>query len=115
VFEMFKGHQGGKVLPTTLRNAEAVSASSTQRNGRTPVSVANHHPTEGVVVEIALAGVPTGRLAGRLLAGERFNDHNTFDQPDRVKPTVWMVSHGAGDVVTAELPPASVATLECAG
>lgn len=115
VFEMFKGHQGGTVLPTTLGDAEAFSASSTQRDGRTLVSVANHHPTESVKVEIAVSGLPAARLSGRVLSGERFNAHNTFDQPDQVKPGVWMVSHGAGDVVTAELPPASVATLELAG
>jgi alpha-N-arabinofuranosidase len=51
-------------------------------------------------------------VTGRILTAERINAHNTFDQPEQVKPTKFGAVKLEGTELTATLPPKAVVVLE---
>ncbi len=126
VFEMFKVHQGGTVLPVDLHaspayeldgaSIPAVSAGATRRavDGAVHVSVANTHPREAARVELRLDGLGAKRVSGRLLTAATMQAHNTFDAPDAVQPAPFAGAKLVNGVLVAELPPMSVVALELA-
>lgn len=123
VFEMFKVHQGGTVLPLDLATPDyafngqtvpAVSGSATRAAGGGPIhlSLANADPHRAIEVSCALAGVsPTG-VSGRVLTAPDMTAHNTFDAPDTVKPVAFDGARLADGKLTVTLPPKSVVVLE---
>ena len=78
VFEMFKVHQGGTVLPVELQSPDyafgqekipMVSASATRAADGSAVhlSLANTSPAQAVTLTVKLAGVAPKSVAGRVL------------------------------------------------
>lgn len=129
VFEMFKVHQGGVVLPVDLRDAPgyaveggeaggapipAVSAGATRRaaDGVVDVSLVNVHPREAARIELRLDRLAPMRVSGRVLTAAAMNAHNTFDAPDAVAPAAFAGAKLADGLLVAELPPMSVVALE---
>ncbi len=113
VFEMFKVHQGGVVLPVDLtalsydlagESIPMLSASATRRStGEIDISIANLNPKESA--EVILSGA-TIRSA-RVLTAPSMQAHNTFDEPDAVIPADFPVSTDG----TLLVPPMSVVSL----
>ncbi|MFW6368793.1 MAG: alpha-N-arabinofuranosidase [Spirochaetota bacterium] len=96
VFEMYKGHQNATLLPSSVRTEEyrfdgyrmkkvSVSASRAD-DGTILVTLNNVDPHEASNVRLSLRGVSAKKVSGRVLTAETMQDHNTFDEPDRVKP-----------------------------
>lgn len=121
VFEMFKVHQGGKVIPLRVQTLEyahggvsvpAVSASAT-RSDAVYVSLANLDPNTGVSVCVE-TGAPLNVAEARVLTAAEMTAHNTFDEPDRVYPVPLTTVRKANDMVVADLPPKSVSILKLA-
>jgi alpha-N-arabinofuranosidase len=115
VFEMFKHHQGGQVVPMeveiptiTVEGIElpAISISATAKNGVQTTSIANLDPDNDRVVELPVGGV----LEVRVLTGKTMTAHNTFEEPENVKPTSGIFEVGNG-VVTVTLPKYSIVTV----
>ncbi len=122
VFEMFKVHQGGTFLPVELETPEytlggesipAVSASATRNDaGVIHLSLINTDASSEVPIRCSLQGVSVTSVTGRLLTAAKINSHNTFDQPDTVKPVAFAdATIEAGDLVTV-LPAKSVIVFE---
>lgn len=115
VFEMFKHHQGGQVVPLeveiptiTVEGIElpAISISATSKDGVQTTSIANLDPENDRVIEL-----PVGEaLEVRVLTGKTMTAHNTFDEPENVKPTAGSFEVGNG-VVTVTLPKYSIVTV----
>ncbi len=59
-----------------------------------------------------LAGTKIATLSGRVLTAAAMNAHNTFDQPENVKPAPFTGVTLSADGFTATLPAKSVAVLE---
>ncbi|WP_431214286.1 alpha-L-arabinofuranosidase C-terminal domain-containing protein [Puia sp. P3] len=51
-------------------------------------------------------------VQGQILTSSKFNDFNSFDQPDRVKPAVFNGAKKDGNSLSVEMPPMSVVVLE---
>jgi len=97
VFEMFKVHQGGTVLPVEMsspdyvfgdRKIPALSASATRASdGKTiHVSLVNTDPRQKFALKVALAGTAPTSATGRVLTAQSMQAHNTFVAPDAVEP-----------------------------
>jgi alpha-N-arabinofuranosidase len=117
---MFKVHQDGQVIPLTMTSDNyayageeipAVSASATVSDA-TYVSLVNMDPHHSAQVTLSLAGVSF--QSGRVLTGPTIQAHNTFDQPDLVKPVEFDAVSTTDGGFLVELPPASVAVLRFA-
>lgn len=124
VFEMFKVHQDAEALAVQVDTemyrvgSEAIpqlSVSASKRgDGLIHVSMCNVHPGSEAPVRLKLAGLQnTPRISGRILSHSDMNAHNTFEQPDVLRPQPFdgyaNVSREGLDV---SLPPMSVAVLE---
>ncbi len=123
VFEMFKGHQGGQVIPLELetgshalgdREIPQVSASATRdpESGAILLSLVNTSPTEGSEVACGVAGLAAKELSGRLLTAGEITAINTFDAPETVKPVAFEGARLDGANLSIDLPARSVVTLE---
>ncbi len=122
VFEMYKGHQDAVLLPTALSAADYVFenekvpglnvSASRDASGVVHVTLCNLHPAQAAEVQGELRGMSPRQVSGRVLTADSMTAHNTFDQPDRVKPDDFRdVKIAAGGFLT-RLPPKSVVLLE---
>ena len=122
VFEMYKVHQDATMLPVELdcgdyrfgnESIPAVNVSASKdRSGRIHISLCNLDPNKKAEVRCALEGAEPGKISGRVLTSEKMTDHNTFENPDVVKPATFSGFKLDGNILTATLPAKSVVVLE---
>ena len=123
VFEMFKVHQGGTVLPVDVVSPDyafgdqkipAVSASATRTADGKAVyfSLANAHPRAAVTLTVSLAGYSPSAVTGRVLTAPAMNAYNTFAAPDAVMPAPFGGASLKGGTLEVRLRPKSVVVLE---
>lgn len=122
VFEMFKGHQGGAVLPVTVEAANyehggeqilSVSASATRdtESGKVMFSFVNTNPWQSVDLSCEVSGGAPSQVSGRILTAEMMNAHNTFDAPEDVMPGDFDGASIDGSTLHVSLPAKSVVVL----
>ena len=126
VFEMYKKHQGGRLVPLhlispayTVGNAtiDAVNASaSIDDAGQMHVSLVNLDAETPETVTIDLAHTTYTKVAGQLLNAKAVTTVNTFEQPDNVKVTGFKDYKLSGtadsQTLTVTLPAHSVVMLD---
>ena len=122
LFDLYKVHQDAQSLVIQLASPDyiydghripAVNASASRdSSGAVHVSLVNLDPSKKITVRAALPGISFQRIQGQVLTAERINDINSFDQPARVKPTVFDGAKKDGDDLVVELPAKSVVVLE---
>lgn len=121
VFEMYKVHQGAKVLPITLNGPDytvgekhipALSATaSIDSSNRVHVSLVNADPLRAADVSCALSGVKGQTISGRVLTAEAITSINTFDAPNTVTPKAFDSYRRSGDKLTVSMPAKSIVVL----
>ncbi len=97
VFEMYKAHQGAKLLPSDLvcngyeMNGAKLAAlnvsASKDSSGSIHVTICNLDPDAPAELEFVLKGAKPVSITGRVLTAEAMNTHNTFENPNVIKPT----------------------------
>jgi len=91
-----------------------VSATSAlTKDGRLVIGLVNLHPRDAIEVSVDIEGFDAEGASGRVLTGDAIDAHNTFDDPDAVKPASLAVDLD-GDELNVSLPARSlsVVTLE---
>ncbi|MCU9615117.1 alpha-N-arabinofuranosidase [Caldibacillus lycopersici] len=123
VFEMFKVNQDASLLAVecNLENYQLeddvlpkVSVSSSKDGeGKVYVNLANLDHTSPTELSIELRGISLEEttITGRILTANTTNAHNTFEQPNNVKPTVFASFTVANNQLSVKLPPMSVVVL----
>ncbi|TWT88610.1 Intracellular exo-alpha-L-arabinofuranosidase 2 [Pseudobythopirellula maris] len=125
LFEMYKVHHDATRLPLQLDSPEyehgdrempALSVSASRDSeGVVHVSISNVHPREAVELECEIEGLADGaKVTGRVLTAEELDAHNTFDEPENVKPSAFDGASLDGDELKATIPPRSVVVLRLA-
>ena len=122
VFEMFTPHQDATLLPSDLccedymfggRKIPGVSASaSREKSGAIHVTLCNLNPTRPAKINCKFQGAAPKGISGRMLTAKNMTDHNTFDQPNTLKPAPFDDVQLSGNEFGANLPPKSVVVLE---
>ncbi|MFW5753424.1 MAG: alpha-N-arabinofuranosidase [Marinilabiliaceae bacterium] len=122
VFNMYKVHQDATYLPVSLEHVDyqmedeeipAVSGTASRKEGVVNVSVSNLHATENQTVEVDLNEGNVNEVANAtLLSAPEFNSVNTYDEPEVVSPEAFSGFEFDQGVLTLDLPPHSVVTLE---
>jgi alpha-N-arabinofuranosidase len=122
VFRMFRVHQDARLLNTDLRCEDyvvgdrkipAVSASaSVDKEGKIHVSLANLNPNKEIVVNCPVVGETFKNVTGEVLTAGEMNAHNTFDNPENVKPASFKGFKLKDGLLTVAMPPKSVIMLE---
>ncbi len=121
VFDMFKGHQDAILLPLELdcesyssggEFLPAVSASASRSSsGEILLTLCNLNPQKNITLDGELQGLSVSRVEGQILTAEDMTAHNTFDQPDRVRPAPFAGAALADQRLTIDLPARSVVAL----
>ena len=122
VFEMYKRHQDATLLPTDLRcgaydyggeSVPAISASASRDDqGRVHLSLCNLDPNEEADLSCTIRGARPSSVTGRVLTANAVNAHNTFQEPDAVRPAPFRDARLESDALSARLPAKSVVVLE---
>ncbi|MBN1998285.1 alpha-N-arabinofuranosidase [candidate division KSB1 bacterium] len=122
VFDMYKVHHDATLLPVELQCGDymlgdeklpALNASASQdKAGKIHLSVCNLDPNHPAVLECELKGTKAKKVTGLVLTAPEINSHNTFENPDAVKPQPFKEASLKGEKLSATLPAKSVVVLE---
>ena len=120
VFDMYKTHQGGRQIDAHVccdsmeregfRPMELLSASASEKDGVTTITLANLHMTEAQSVKLtAVGGNLTGKATVTVLTHEDVHACNTFENPTAVVPETRGIVLTGDDVI--EVPAAGVVSV----
>jgi alpha-N-arabinofuranosidase len=122
VFEMYTVHHDAKLLPADVQSADYQSGSarlpqvnasaSRDQAGRIHVTLCNLDPQHPAELACDLQGANTSKISGRVLTAPEMNAHNTFAQPETLKPAAFVGARIAAGGFAATLPAKSVVVLE---
>ncbi|MBN2593724.1 MAG: alpha-N-arabinofuranosidase [Sedimentisphaerales bacterium] len=122
VFEMYKVHQDATLLQVDLDcgdykfGDEKVPSfdvsSSKDKSGKIHISLCNLDPSNPTDVSCKLLGTEPANVSGRVLTADDMTAHNTFDEPETIKPAVFSDFSLNGDMLAVKLPAKSVVVLE---
>jgi alpha-N-arabinofuranosidase len=123
VFDLYKAHQGATLLETTIEQAATYGngaehiaqvnfSASEDANGRINITLCNLDSTAPARVELTLKGRGEGgKVSGSTLTAPDMRAHNTFDNPDTLRPVEVPGLALSGGELTVELAPRSVTLL----
>jgi len=122
VFEMYKVHHDAALLPVDVECGDYrfgneqipvlnVSASR-DKSGKVHVSICNLDPQSPADITCLIEGVRPGNVTGRVLTADAMASHNTFDNPQSVKPAVFGDFTLKDNMLTITLPAKSVVVIE---
>ncbi|MFZ5972731.1 MAG: alpha-N-arabinofuranosidase [Bacteroidota bacterium] len=121
VMEMYNVHQDATLLPMQLKTNDyvlnneklpAVSASASKdANGVTHISLVNIDAKQGQEVTIEIRGAKYSSVTGRVLTSEKLQDFNSFETPDKIKPTTFKDASLSGNTLKVKLPAHAVVVL----
>jgi alpha-N-arabinofuranosidase len=121
VMEMYNVHQDAILLPVTIAGSNymmgndtlpAISVSASKdKDGIVHVSLVNIDDAKSQTISAAMDGISYTQVSGRILVSAHIQDHNTFDEPEKVKPLPFTYFKKEGNHLSIILPPASVVVL----
>lgn len=122
VFEMYKVHQDATLLPTNLQcrdyefEGEEIPtlnvSASRDKFGKIHISACNLDPRNCAELVCELRGGDATEVRGRVLTARTMNAHNTFDNPEAMKPAAFDDFELEDNVLRVTLPSKSVVVLE---
>ena len=122
VMEMYNVHQDALLLPLTVasndyvmgdKKIRAVSASASKdKTGIIHISLVNMDASKMQNIRIELGGITATTVSGRILRSEKLQDHNSFENPQKIKPVAFNNALLGGDHISLQIPPFSVVVLE---
>lgn len=121
VMEMYNVHQDATLLPLRIQTGDyafngkklpAVSASASKDNTATIyISLVNIDVNNTQTVNINMPGEKGITVKGRILHSQKIQDHNTFEEPEKIKPSAFTDFSINNNKLSVKLPPASVIAL----
>ncbi len=118
VFDLYKYHQDATWLPLEFtspaytfenKSLAAINASASKdSNGVVHITIVNLDAHNKITVNASLQNITFKNIEGEILTSQKFNDINTFQQPDKVKTTSFSDYKKNGDKLSVTLPPMSV-------
>jgi alpha-L-arabinofuranosidase len=122
VFEMYTVHQDATLLPSEVTSADYVlgsekipdvsASASKDKDGKIHVTLCNLNPNQAASIACTLSGAKAQKLSGRILTAPEMNTHNSFDNPEAVKPAEFTAFNTTADGFNTTLPAKSVVVLE---
>lgn len=121
VYEMYTVHHDAKLLPTKVESAEykfgessipALNVSASRDgSGTLHVTLCNLNPNEPQEVQCEINGAKVQKGTGRVLTASKITSHNTFNNPEEVKPAPFAAFSTNDNGFVATLPSRSVVVL----
>lgn len=121
VMEMYNVHQDATLLPVKVSSPDyifgkdtipAISVSASKdKVGAIHISLVNIDPAKARDLSLNLDGASIKQVSGRILVSGKLQDHNSFEQPDKIKPAIFSGATMKGNQLTVKMPAASVVVL----
>ena len=125
VFDLYKVHQEAMMIPVKITSSDydyngdklpSINCSaSIDSTGKMHISLCNIDPDISENVDLNLEGFIADKISGKVLASGKMNAHNTFDNPDAVKPAAFSGFNLKDNDLKVNMPPMSVVVLELEG
>ncbi|MBL3656363.1 alpha-N-arabinofuranosidase [Fulvivirga sediminis] len=122
VMKMYNVHQDADLLPIEMNQKyyafgedklPAISASASKDGeGNIHISVVNIDAHKANDVTFNLEGVNLKNVTAQILTSDQLQDHNTFEQPEKIKPAEFKKFKSKKGEITMSLPPFSVVVFE---
>jgi alpha-N-arabinofuranosidase len=122
VMRMYKVHHDAQLIPVKFgsptysfnkKSLPAISASASKdSDGKVHFTLVNidAHKSQSITLNVQNMGLK--QVKGELLSADELQAHNTFDNPDRVKPKNFNGAKLVDGQITLSLPPFSLVVLE---
>ena len=121
VMKMYNVHQDAKLLSVEFESplyefegeelpAVSISASKTEA-GEVNVSLVNIDAHKSHTVKLNLGDIDIKDFSGTILSSDDLQDHNTFDEPEKITPKELKKVKFRKGVLEVEVPPFSVMVL----
>lgn len=121
VFDMFKVHQDAELLQLSIdcgkysldeQSIPQISASaSVDGENKIHISLCNLSPHEVANINCGVRGSNYSAVSGRILTTSTMNTHNTFENPEAVKPEIFKGAVLKNNELNISLPPMSIVVL----
>jgi alpha-N-arabinofuranosidase len=121
VMEMYNVHQNALMIPLTItcndytleeKKLKTISASASKdNNGVVHISLVNIDARNEQEVNIDMGNITAKSVTGRILRSDKLQDHNTFDELDKVKPALFTGANLKGTDLVVKIPRFSVVVL----
>ncbi len=118
VFDLYKVHQDAMLLPVKFTSPQyvfgddsitAVNASaSIDSNHVVHITLVNLDAKKKISVAATLQSISFKNIGGEILTSQKFNDVNTFEQPNKIMNTAFSDYKKNGNNILVNLPPMSV-------
>lgn len=122
VFNIYKVHMDAKRVPLLFSSPDytsgdqkipAVNASASKdANGVIHITLVNIDPAKKITINSTIEGLKWKGVNGRVVTSAKFNDYNTFENPNKVVEETFSGAKKSGNKLSVELPPLSVVMLE---
>ena len=122
VMKMYNVHQDATLIPVNFPNVNyefegqslpAVSISASKDDqGRVHISVVNIDASKSNSVSFEIRGDEFKDITASILTSDTIDNHNTFDQPNKVVPQVFDGFKFSKGTLEVDVPPFSVVVLE---
>jgi alpha-N-arabinofuranosidase len=122
VFDLYKVHMDAKAIPLKFKSPmyilgdkqlAAVNASaSIDSAGLVHITLVNIDAKKKISINTNLNGLKWSKVTGRIVSSPKFNDYNSFENPNKIVAKVFNGAKKSGNQLVAELPPLSVVELE---
>ena len=125
VYDLYKVHQDAMMIPVKVSSSEydysgdklpAVNCSaSIDSTGKMHISLCNIDPDKPESVNVSLESFKVNKISGQILTANKMNEHNTFEDPNAVKPNEFSNFKLSKSNLAVNMPPMSVIVLELIG
>ena len=125
VFDLYKVHQDAMMVPVQVSSSDYVykgdklpavnCSASVDSTGKMHISLCNIDPDKPEEVELSLESFKADNISGKMLTASKMNAHNTFENPDEVKPADFSEFQLNGNSLKVNMPHMSVVVLELEG
>src|SRR5680860_81340 len=122
VLKMYNVHQDAQLLPLSFEspkyefNGESLPAISTSaskdKNGVIHISLVNIDSKKENTISADISGLKIKNMTGTILKSDMLQDHNTFDNPNKIHPQEFKNFKLKNGSLEMKLPPFSVVVLE---
>jgi len=122
VFDLYKVHQDATFVPFELKTEEyeyngkkipEISATASRdSSGLIHVSLVNTNPEKNIKIYCRFNGIKEKKIAGQILTSDKMQDHNTFENPDKITIKEFKVFKTVGDQLEVDIPSKAIIALE---
>lgn len=122
VMKMYKVHQEAQLLPINFdspnytfngESLPAITASASRdKEGVAHISLVNIDSRKEHTVRVDVGALNIKKISGSILKSDAIQDHNTFENPNKIHPSEYKKFQLKNGILELVLPPFSVVVLE---